>query len=67
MNNEENDRDTRLSNFNETHKSNLEDWMKRQDLQIRANYLMMNYRRLKDMLKVEIMLMPHYMHLSLLG
>ena len=38
MNNEENDRDTRLSNFNETHKSNLEDWMKRQNLQIRERY-----------------------------
>jgi hypothetical protein len=33
MNIEENHRDIRLSSFNETHKSNLEDLMKRQDLQ----------------------------------
>ncbi|MFY9795011.1 MAG: hypothetical protein WAJ93_04920 [Candidatus Nitrosopolaris sp.] len=33
MNIEENHRDIRLSSFNETYKSNLEDLMKRQDLQ----------------------------------
>jgi hypothetical protein len=38
MNIEENDRDVRLSNFNEIHKSNLENLMKRQDLQIREGY-----------------------------
>ncbi len=38
MNNQENDRDVLPSNFNETHKSNLEDWMKRRDSQIQEGY-----------------------------
>ena len=38
MNIEETDRDVLLSKFNETHKSNLEDWMKRRDSQIQEGY-----------------------------